>query len=133
MCGILAEFSPAGKLMSEASFRRLSHFSVRRGPDHAGYQRADAFCQLAHNRLSILDLSENAHQPKSSPSGRYHLVYNGEIYNHPDIRNKLPRDYYTFRGNSDTETLLAAFEYFGFEQVVEWCDGTFPIRSFLEI
>lgn len=116
--------------MAEGAFLRLSHLSAHRGPDHAGHFRADALCQLAHNRLSILDLSENAHQPKSSPSGRYHLVYNGEIYNHLDIRNKLPRDYFNFRGNSDTETLIAAFEYFGFEQVIEWCDGMFALGMY---
>lgn len=128
MCGILGEFTfNLTTLSSKEAFLKLVGFSSRRGPDHKGYSKVDNYCQLGHNRLSILDLSPNAHQPISSPSGRYHLVYNGEVYNHKEIRNKLPRDYYTFRGNSDTETLIVAFEYFGFEPVIEWCDGMFAL------
>lgn len=127
MCGILAEFSLSGNLLPKDDFLLLNQMSARRGPDYTRYIALDTLCQMAHNRLSILDLSENAHQPISSPTGRYHLVFNGEIYNHQEIRNKLPRDYYTFRGKSDTETLIVAFEYFGFESVIEWCDGMFAL------
>jgi asparagine synthase (glutamine-hydrolysing) len=62
-----------------------------------------------------------------SPSGRFQLVYNGEVYNHQDIRDKLPRNYHTFRGNSDTETLAVAFDYWGIEPVIEKCDGMFAL------
>ncbi len=127
MCGILGEFIFKGVLTEPERFRRLSQMSARRGPDHQGYTRVDAQCQLAHNRLSILDLSANAHQPMASPSGRYHVVFNGEVYNHQDIRNRLPRDFHQFRGNSDTETLVVAIEYLGIEPVIEQADGMFAL------
>lgn len=127
MCGILGEFLFKGIMTEPEGFRRLSRMSALRGPDHQGYARVDAHCQLAHNRLSILDLSANAHQPMASPSGRYHLVFNGEVYNHQEIRDRLPREFHQFRGNSDTETLSAAIDYFGVEPVIAQADGMFAL------
>ncbi len=127
MCGILGEISFNHHLSDQEIFLRLNRLAARRGPDFAGYARVDAHCQLGHNRLSILDLSANANQPISSPSGRYHLVFNGEIYNHEEIRERLPKGFHQFKGNSDTETLIMAFDHFGVEPVVEWCDGMFAL------
>ncbi len=127
MCSLLGELSFNHHLSDQETFLRLNRLAARRGPDFAGYARVDAYCQLGHNRLSILDLSANANQPISSPSGRYHLVFNGEIYNHEEIRERLPKNFYRFKGNSDTETLIVAFDHFGVEPVVEWCDGMFAL------
>jgi asparagine synthase (glutamine-hydrolysing) len=127
MCGILGEFSFRGQLTDQERFLRINRMSARRGPDHRGYSCLDPHCQLGHNRLSILDLSENAHQPMVSPSGRYHIVFNGEVYNHQEIRDRLPRDFYRFKGHSDTETLIVAIECFGFDKVIEWADGMFAL------
>lgn len=83
-----------------------------RGPDSSGMVSFENV-QLGHTRLSILDLSENAAQPMESADGRYVLVFNGELYNHIDVREELVRRNYDFRSSSDTETLLNAFIEFG--------------------
>ncbi len=126
MCGILGEFAFGGRLTEEAEFRRILQRSVRRGPDYQGVQVVDSCCQVGHNRLAILDLSPNAHQPMQSPSGRYWLVYNGEVYNHLELREWVGKDI-VFHGNSDTETLAVAIDRFGVQEVVERCDGMFAL------
>ena len=76
-----------------------------RGPDGQGFYLADGV-GLGHVRLAIVELSTAGHQPMKSPDGRYTLVYNGEIYNHLELRSQLEADGVRFRGHSDTETLL---------------------------
>lgn len=106
--------------------RRISH----RGPDHSAVW-VDGECRvaLAHARLAILDLSPAGNQPMHSPSGRYVMVYNGEIYNHEEVRAKLenlgraPR----WRGHSDTETLLAAIEAWGLKKTLQCSIGMFAL------
>ncbi len=102
-----------------------------RGPDDAGvWLDTDAGVALGHRRLSVLDLSENGHQPMLSRSGRYVMVFNGEIYNHLDLRAQLcggdtkPAGW---RGHSDTETLLAGIEAWGFEQTLKKSIGMFAL------
>ncbi|MEX2505420.1 MAG: asparagine synthase (glutamine-hydrolyzing), partial [Pseudohongiellaceae bacterium] len=82
---------------------------------------------LAHRRLSVLDLSPAGHQPMCSPCGRYVLVYNGEIYNHRDLRGGLEaeRAAFNWRGHSDTETLLAALRYWGVPGTLARLNGMF--------
>lgn len=80
---------------------------------------------LGHRRLSILDLSPAGHQPMTSHCGRFVIVYNGEIYNHLELRPSLKSHGITFRGHSDTETLLAAISEWGFEQTLDRCNGMF--------
>ena len=92
-----------------------------------GYARPDEHCQLGHNRLSILDLTAIANQPVQSPSGRYWMVYNGEVYNHLAIRELLPQSHRSFRGHSDTETLAVALDHIGFADLVCACDGMFAL------
>lgn len=103
---------------------RLAH----RGPDDAGqWVSADGRVMLGHRRLSIVDLSPLGHQPMSSRSGRYQLVFNGEIYNHRQIRRDLSALGHDFRGSSDTEVLLAAIEQWGLEAAIRRCTGMFAI------
>jgi len=108
------------------SCRRIRH----RGPDSNGYwDDANAGVALAHVRLAILELSEAGHQPMASPSGRHVMVFNGEIYNHLELRGKLEARGQApdWRGHSDTETLLACFAAWGFETTLREAVGMFAI------
>lgn len=97
-----------------------------RGPDEVGvWTDAEASIALGHRRLAIIDLSPAGHQPMISPSRRYVLVFNGEIYNHLALRQALPS--VSWRGHSDTETLLAGFEQWGVESTLKRSVGMFAI------
>ncbi len=127
MCGI-AGFVSAGVKGSHVRERlewmtqTLSH----RGPDDSGQWRDDASgVALGHRRLSIVDLSPEGHQPMASPAGRFQLVFNGEIYNHDELRRQLEGVGFTFRGTSDTEVMLAAFERWGIDGAVTRFVGMF--------
>jgi asparagine synthase (glutamine-hydrolysing) len=100
----------------------------RRGPDAEGqWLDADAAIGLGHRRLSIVDLSEAGAQPMTSTSNRYVIAFNGEIYNHTDLRDELDARGRapTWRGHSDTETLLAGFDAWGIRATVERSIGMF--------
>jgi asparagine synthase (glutamine-hydrolysing) len=119
MCGISGFFdpgraNPAGKLRGIAT--RMADTLRHRGPNDGGvWADAETGIALSMRRLSILDLSPAGHQPMESFSQRYVLVFNGEIYNYKDLRDALLKgaNAYPFRGNSDTEVMLAAFEKWG--------------------
>jgi asparagine synthase (glutamine-hydrolysing) len=97
-----------------------------RGPDHSDIWIDEAArVGLAHTRLSILDLSPAGNQPMQSPSGRYVVVYNGEIYNHQAIRDELGATAAAWRGHSDTETLLAAIDRWGVRKALDRATGMF--------
>jgi asparagine synthase (glutamine-hydrolysing) len=99
-----------------------------RGPDDDGvWTDPDAGLALGHRRLSIIDLSPAGHQPMPSPSGRYWIVFNGEIYNFQELRHELSSLGATFRGNSDTEVLLHAVERWGVERAMQRLAGMFAI------
>lgn len=127
MCGIIGYVSQTRRgeralVLNMA--KRISH----RGPD-----MADAWCDetagiaLGHRRLSILDLSEAGSQPMTSADGRYVIVYNGEIYNHRDLRAELETNGWSagWRGHSDTETLLAALQLWGLTDTLPRLNGMF--------
>lgn len=107
MCGIAAILTP-NREKKEHFTKRCLELLHHRGPDAQG-RWIDEYVGLAHTRLSILDLSETGSQPMHSESGRYVIVYNGEVYNHLELRKKhFPRK--KWHGHSDTETILALFE-----------------------
>jgi asparagine synthase (glutamine-hydrolysing) len=99
-----------------------------RGPDDSGAW-VDEQCGLGlgHRRLSIIDLSPLGHQPMTSESGRFVVSFNGEIYNYRDLRIELEQHGAHFRGQSDTEVLLAAVERWGFEPALKRFNGMFAI------
>ncbi len=125
MCGIVGFWGVAPE---PAIAERMACRIETRGPDDAGIWTDDsAGLAVAHRRLSILDLSPAGHQPMHSPCGRYVLVYNGEIYNHQDLRSDLEREggAFDWRGHSDTETLLAALRHWGVQGALERVNGMF--------
>jgi asparagine synthase (glutamine-hydrolysing) len=101
-----------------------------RGPDDAGvWHDEGAGFGIAHRRLSIVDLSPSGHQPMRSPSNRYVIAFNGEIYNHQDLRAELEKQgaQVAWRGHSDTESLLAGFDTWGIQKTIERAIGMFAI------
>lgn len=113
MCGITGIYAKnlAGK-MHMINLSNATEKIARRGPDARGVWM-DEVVGLGHRRLSIIDVSENASQPMKDASGRYTIIYNGEIYNYRDIRQQLEQRGVTFRSSSDTEVLLYAYIHFG--------------------
>ncbi len=99
---------------------------VHRGPDAGDlWQDPNAACVLGHRRLSIIDLSACGAQPMESSSGRYMIVFNGEIYNFLDLRRDLEAKGAIFKGRSDTEVMLAAIEMWGLNQALQKFNGMF--------
>lgn len=131
MCGLSGFYCPSGFQSRDGIklARKMANAITHRGPDDSGeWVDGDAGIALGHRRLSILDLSDAGHQPMISQSGRFVLVFNGEIYNHLELRKKIDSfDNVSWNGHSDTETLLASFEYFGFEDTLKQTVGTFAI------
>jgi len=126
MCGIAGfiggRFDQQG---ARAVLARMTGAIAYRGPDSAGaWLDPEHKVALGHRRLAILDLSPAGEQPMVSPSGRYVTVYNGEIYNHLELRERLAGPW---RGHSDTETLLAAIEAWGIEKALGECAGMFAL------
>ena len=120
----------AGYSSMESDGMRMANAIRHRGPDDDGVWVDEAAgIALAHRRLSILDLSPEGHQPMVSASGRYVIAFNGEIYNHLELRGLLrpaPNDG-GWRGHSDTETLLAGFEAWGIGATLKKTGGMFAI------
>ena len=111
MCGIVGVFHSDGKLPDARLFASCVERLRRRGPDDSGLW-SDPNVRLGHRRLAVVDLSPAGHQPMESHDRRYVIVFNGEIYNHQDLRAQLtPAD--GWRSSSDTETLLEAYRAWG--------------------
>ena len=108
---------------------RMTNTLVHRGPDDVGtWLDETAGLALGHRRLSILDLSPLGHQPMTSATGRFVMVFNGEVYNYADVKRELASCGVTsFRGTSDTEVMLAAFEQWGLDGALHRFNGMFAI------
>ena len=128
MCGI-AGFCNHPNNWKE-NIEKMNERMYHRGPNAGGYWATDdGNVVFGHRRLSIVDLSANGAQPMHSASGRYVCVFNGEIYNYKTIRDKLLKEkkVTAFRGTSDTEVLLEAFEAYGVKETIKMCKGMFAI------
>lgn len=125
MCGIAGILNhQAGDL--ERSISGMVDSLHHRGPDDFGmWLDKNGGLALGHKRLSILDLSPEGHQPMESTSSRYVLTFNGEIYNFSELRHELEPKGHVFRGHSDTEVMLAAFEEWGIEVSIKQFVGMF--------
>lgn len=129
MCGIAGFLNPQQSLkhseLLEIGRQMTDHLALR-GPDSEGHYGLESEgLLLGHRRLAIIDLSPMGNQPMDSASGRYTLVFNGEIYNYPELRQKLVDLGWRFRGNSDTEVLLAGFEQWGVVYTLQHAVGMF--------
>ena len=134
MCGLAGYLTISDRSAYEMEFvvRDMVSNLIHRGPDGAGlWVDAEAGVALGHRRLSILDPSPAGHQPMVSSTGRYVIVFNGEIYNHIELRNMLVAQFDPYgpswRGYSDTETLIACFEVWGVEKTLNSIVGMFAI------
>jgi asparagine synthase (glutamine-hydrolysing) len=127
MCGIAGYFDRRGIELARGRevAGRMADAIAHRGPDDHGAWADAAGVAFGHRRLSILDLSPLGHQPMQSASGRYTVVFNGEIYNFEALRNDLERRGCRFRGRSDTEVLLAACEEHGVSNTLPKLRGMF--------
>jgi asparagine synthase (glutamine-hydrolysing) len=128
MCGIAGVFSrgPRESHATLAELERMGALLAHRGPDHQGcWTTPDVRLGLAHRRLSIIDLSPAGRQPMTSPSGRFEITFNGEIYNYVELAAALRGEGATFRTTSDTEVLLVAFERWGVEAALKRVAGMF--------
>lgn len=130
MCGITGFISDDFSICeSEILITKMTDSLYHRGPDtHGIWKNNDGNVFLGHRRLSILDLSSAGHQPMTSSTGRYSIIFNGEIYNHLEIRKEIEnknKNHSKWMGTSDTETLLASFETYDIEQTLQRCSGMF--------
>jgi len=128
MCGLVGwlRVGTPSNDTSRPTLERMANCLRHRGPDDSGCWTDDASgIALAHRRLSILDLSPAGHQPMASASDRYVIAFNGEIYNHLDLRRDLGT--VSWRGRSDTETLLAAIDAWGLQKACQRSVGMFAL------
>jgi asparagine synthase (glutamine-hydrolysing) len=130
MCGIAGAWDPRGRA-TEEDLRRMAGTLAHRGPDDAGTWLGDGGVGLAQRRLAIVDLSPAGHQPMVCSRRRFIIVFNGEIYNHLQIRAELEAQApHTWRGHSDTETLLEGFTTWGVERTLRMTRGMFAFAAY---
>jgi asparagine synthase (glutamine-hydrolysing) len=129
MCGLTGFAGvPQSPDFLRSTVRAMSDAIVHRGPDDSGeFIDAERGLAFGFRRLAIVDLSAAGHQPMTSATGRYVMVFNGEVYNYEEIRRELREAGRApaFRGHSDTEVMLAAFEAWGLEAAVKRFVGMF--------
>jgi asparagine synthase (glutamine-hydrolysing) len=129
MCGITGHWELQADASAEVlgtTARAMVDTITHRGPDDSGvWVDAATGIALGHRRLSIIDLSADGAQPMVSASGRYTIVYNGEIYNYQVLRDELESAGCKFRGRSDTEVALEAMEFWGIEEALGKFNGMF--------
>jgi asparagine synthase (glutamine-hydrolysing) len=129
MCGVAGFLDPRGTISDPRStLARMAALSRHRGPDAFGLHWEGDGLGLAHARLAILDRSPTGAQPMESPQKHFVIAYNGEIYNHLELRRELG-DGIAWRGTSDTETILACFERWGVAATLPKLRGMFAIAA----
>ena len=132
MCGIAGILLQDGKV-NESELIAIRDSLSHRGPDDAGIWINDrAYLALVHRRLSIIDLSNAAHQPMENEDGTIQLVFNGEIYNFKDLRKELIQKGHRFKSNSDSEVVVHAYEEWGEASVLRF-NGMFSFAIHDEV
>ncbi|WP_333796350.1 asparagine synthase (glutamine-hydrolyzing) [Rheinheimera sp.] len=130
MCGFAGFFARVqGDFNCSEVLTAMGNAIRHRGPDDAGiWQHPHLHLGFSHRRLSILDLSAAGHQPMLSATGRYTIIFNGEIYNHLSLRQEVEtQGARLWAGHSDTETLLACMDRYGFAATIAKLKGMFAI------
>ena len=112
MCGIAGIISKKNTEVNKEDIRIMDTVMAHRGPDAEGIY-IDGNIGLGHRRLSIVDLSENGNQPMISYDEKYVLVFNGEIYNYIELKEKLLHKGAQFTTETDTEVILEAYRFWG--------------------
>lgn len=127
MCGIAGIVDFSGQHVSESALVGMSDAMAHRGPDGEGqWYSSDSTVGLAHRRLAIVDLTPDAAQPMTEESGTVHLTFNGEIYNHLEIRAELSSLGHQFKtDHSDTEVLIHGYKQWGLRGLVNKLVGMF--------
>jgi asparagine synthase (glutamine-hydrolysing) len=129
MCGIAGILDPAASTSGDrlgALASAMASSVEHRGPDDSGvWVDAESGIALGHQRLAVVDLGVGGAQPMVSSGRRWVMAYNGEIYNHPEVRHRLEGAGLSFRGSSDTEVLVEAVEHWGIERTLDACEGMF--------
>ena len=124
MCGFTGYFK--GRAYGEDILHKMGNALVHRGPDESGtWLDKSVQIGLSHQRLAVIDCSPAGNQPMVSSSGRYVMVFNGEIYNHQKLRQMINN--IVFKGDSDTETLLESIEKMGLEESLKRSEGMFAL------
>jgi len=111
MCGIAGFVNLTPGSAPAGTLERMTGVIAHRGPDGAGFYR-DSFAELGHRRLAIIDVA-GGQQPISNETGHLWIIYNGEIFNHAEVRPDLERAGHVYRTRSDTETVVHAYEEYG--------------------
>src|SRR5215472_7366319 len=129
MCGIAGIIGRVGEV-NQSALKRMNGAMVHRGPDDEGVWASPADergwgCVLAQRRLSILDLSPCGHQPMIDPVTGQAIVFNGEIYNYPDLRQELMKEGEEFQSSGDTAVMLRALGKWGARQAIAKLRGMF--------
>ena len=125
MCGITGIFFKNGRLVDKNCLERMTNSILHRGPDGAGLY-VDNNLGFGHRRLAIIDLTENGRQPMSSRNNRFHITFNGEIYNYKNLRDSLICLGHQFSTQTDTEVILNGFIEWG-DNLWEKLDGFYAI------
>ena len=128
MCGLTGLLCSNARNDIKSNLIKMTSCLTHRGPNDEGIWTAERI-GMGHRRLSIIDLSSSGKQPMHSNCGRYVIAYNGEIYNHLDLREELEKQGHStnWRGHSDTETLIEAIAHWGIDDALCQTKGMFAL------
>lgn len=115
MCGISVIINTQNSEITNEEIEKMNNKIIHRGPDSEGYFFGPGFA-FGHRRLSIIDVSTSGHQPMSY-TDKYWITYNGEIYNYLEIKQELVETGYQFQNQTDTEVIMAAYDFWSFDCV----------------
>lgn len=113
MCGFSGEYCIRGGSINKDNISKMGNIISHRGPNYTGYYFNEFGFGACHNRLSIIDLSEDGNQPMSNDDGSLWIVFNGEITNYIELKKELEDKGYNFKSKSDTEVILKMYECYG--------------------